>query len=200
MQLQLVSTRAPLRRSHARAHSSSTSPLPIVWHDTGAALRHSHPHLVAAGALVPGGFSAAEFAARRTAVRASLHSLAASALPSSVASSSAASSLPLPSCSASASSSSVPSSPPPSPPAASRPLRAALLVPSQPESCMSNDVHFPYRASSDQLWLTGFTEPDCLTVVQSQGDQCRIEGHDAGSIANAPFVLLVRCDPSNYFL
>jgi Xaa-Pro aminopeptidase len=33
---------------------------------------------------------------------------------------------------------------------------------------MSNDVSFPYRAHSDLLWLTGFTEPDSLAALHSQ--------------------------------
>jgi Xaa-Pro aminopeptidase len=42
----------------------------------------------------------------------------------------------------------------------------------------NGDVEHPYRADADVVWLTGFTEPDCVAVLSTEGD--------------APFTLFVR--------
>ncbi len=36
------------------------------------------------------------------------------------------------------------------------------------------DNHFPFRADSDFLYLTGFSEPDCLLIIQHSGGKSRI--------------------------
>jgi len=39
------------------------------------------------------------------------------------------------------------------------------IVPSAPEAVRNNDAHYPYRQSSDLLYLTGFTEPESVYLL-----------------------------------
>ncbi len=54
-----------------------------------------------------------------------------------------------------------------------------LILVAPPEAVRSHDTHYPYRSSSDLLWLTGFDEPGCVAVLAP--------GH-----ADHPFSLFVR--------
>ncbi len=66
--------------------------------------------------------------------------------------------------------------------------RVAVLVPSQPEAVQTNDVHFPFRQSSDVLYLSGFGEPDALVVLQA----ARSPPSGSTSSTVPPFTLLCR--------
>jgi len=48
---------------------------------------------------------------------------------------------------------------------AALPPRAVLLVRSGAEVKRNSDVHYRYRAASDMVYLTGFTEPDAVAVL-----------------------------------
>ena len=61
---------------------------------------------------------------------------------------------------------------------AALPARAALLLAGGGEVTRNSDVHYRYRAASDMVYLTGFTEPDAVLVLAPGRP--------------APFTLLVR--------
>jgi Xaa-Pro aminopeptidase len=42
---------------------------------------------------------------------------------------------------------------------------AALIIPAAREVRRNRDTHYPFRQSSDFLWLTGFPEPDAVAVL-----------------------------------
>src|SRR5689334_14533859 len=39
------------------------------------------------------------------------------------------------------------------------------IVPTAPEQTRNRDAHFPYRADSYALYLSGFTEPEAVVVL-----------------------------------
>ena len=43
--------------------------------------------------------------------------------------------------------------------------QSALLLPAGRELLRNGDTHFPFRQSSDFLYLTGFQEPDAILVL-----------------------------------
>ncbi|HTH94997.1 MAG TPA: aminopeptidase P N-terminal domain-containing protein [Rhodocyclaceae bacterium] len=48
------------------------------------------------------------------------------------------------------------------------------IVPTAPEQVRNRDAHFPYRADSYVLYLSGFTEPEAVVVlIAGQGEQTR---------------------------
>lgn len=51
----------------------------------------------------------------------------------------------------------------------SMPKNSALIIPSWPQALRSGDVHWPYRPSSDLIYLSGFEEANSLLVILSQG-------------------------------
>ncbi len=51
--------------------------------------------------------------------------------------------------------------------------KGILILPSNPESVMSNDVNYIYRQNSNILYLTGFREPNTLVVLTKQDDETK---------------------------
>ena len=52
---------------------------------------------------------------------------------------------------------------------------SVLILCSSPTTVRSNDVHHPYRTSSDLLYLTGWSEPDSVMLATKKmelGKQC----------------------------
>lgn len=49
------------------------------------------------------------------------------------------------------------------------PQNAIAVVTSGEERLRNGDVHYPFRASSDFLYLTGFTEPSAILLLSSEG-------------------------------
>ena len=47
------------------------------------------------------------------------------------------------------------------------------IIPAAPQATRSNDVEYRYRQDNDLLYLTGFTEPDCLCVLSPQHERER---------------------------
>lgn len=47
----------------------------------------------------------------------------------------------------------------------------ALILPSNPESTMSNDVGYKYRQHSDLLYLSGYPEPGTTAVIEKTGEE-----------------------------
>ena len=45
-----------------------------------------------------------------------------------------------------------------------------VIISSLPEATRSNDVHYPYRSSSDMLYLSGWTDPDATLVFYHDGE------------------------------
>ena len=39
-----------------------------------------------------------------------------------------------------------------------------VIIPSLPEATRSNDVHYPYRSSSDMLYLCGWSDPEAILI------------------------------------
>ena len=50
-------------------------------------------------------------------------------------------------------------------------INSILLVPTNKMKVRSHDVHFPFRASSDILYLTGWEEPKALFVGHHDGTE-----------------------------
>ena len=50
-------------------------------------------------------------------------------------------------------------------------IHSILLIPTNDMKIRSNDVHFPFRASSDILYLTGWDEPKSLFVGHHDGEE-----------------------------
>ncbi|MAE41935.1 MAG: Xaa-Pro aminopeptidase [Euryarchaeota archaeon] len=50
-------------------------------------------------------------------------------------------------------------------------IHSILLIPTNDMKIRSNDVHFPFRASSDILYLTGWDEPKALFVGHHDGEE-----------------------------
>ena len=50
-------------------------------------------------------------------------------------------------------------------------IHSILLVPTNAMKIRSHDVHFPFRASSDILYLTGWEEPKALFVGYHDGEE-----------------------------
>ncbi len=48
-----------------------------------------------------------------------------------------------------------------------------LILPSNPESIMSNDVHYPYRQNSNILYFSGFKEPNTVLVLEKSNDNVK---------------------------
>ena len=44
-----------------------------------------------------------------------------------------------------------------------------FILASPPHAVHSNDVEYPYRTSSDLIYLTGWTEPESVFVVRNVG-------------------------------
>ncbi|HET9186353.1 MAG TPA: aminopeptidase P family protein [Acidothermaceae bacterium] len=57
----------------------------------------------------------------------------------------------------------------------------AIVVPAGQPKVRNNDVSYPFRASSDFIWLTGAGEPDSVLVMVPDGD-----GHGATLFARRP--------------
>jgi Xaa-Pro aminopeptidase len=56
-----------------------------------------------------------------------------------------------------------------------------IVVPAGTLQVRNNDVHYPFRAASDFVWLTGCAEPEAVLVMTPDGD-----GHAATLFARAP--------------
>lgn len=50
------------------------------------------------------------------------------------------------------------------------PEDSLVLIPTNPMATRSNDVHYPYRASSSMLYLTGWADPDAVLMAEHGGD------------------------------
>ncbi|MEM9490835.1 MAG: Xaa-Pro aminopeptidase [Myxococcota bacterium] len=51
---------------------------------------------------------------------------------------------------------------------------AVALIHSPPESVRNGDVHYPFRQSSDLLYLTGFAEPEATLILRPGADEERV--------------------------
>jgi Xaa-Pro aminopeptidase len=49
--------------------------------------------------------------------------------------------------------------------------KSVAIIASNPEQTRSNDTEYPYRQSSDMLYLNGFDEPESVLVITNIGDQ-----------------------------
>ncbi len=46
-----------------------------------------------------------------------------------------------------------------------------MILPSNPESIMSNDVHYVYRQNSNVIYLTGFKEPNTVVILLKKDEE-----------------------------
>ncbi len=49
------------------------------------------------------------------------------------------------------------------------PQDCLVLIPTNPASIRSNDVHYPFRASSYMLYLCGWSEPESVLMAKHNG-------------------------------
>ena len=50
------------------------------------------------------------------------------------------------------------------------PQDSLVLIPTNPNSIRSNDVHYPFRASSYMLYLCGWTDPESVLMAKHNGN------------------------------
>ena len=50
------------------------------------------------------------------------------------------------------------------------PQDCLVLIPTNPASIRSNDVHYPFRASSYMLYLSGWSEPESVLMAKHNGE------------------------------
>eukprot|EP00455_Lapot_gusevi_P014145 TRINITY_DN17005_c0_g1_i1.p1 TRINITY_DN17005_c0_g1~~TRINITY_DN17005_c0_g1_i1.p1 ORF type:complete len:474 (+),score=44.47 TRINITY_DN17005_c0_g1_i1:92-1513(+) len=50
------------------------------------------------------------------------------------------------------------------------PSNSVLLVPSNPQCLMNNDVHYKFRQHADLFYLSGFQEPESLLIMKKSGE------------------------------